>query len=406
MSKKEGKKFRRRRKRLHERGLHDDIRYRGPISYQGFMALGWLCIVMSVVVIVMKLGVKANPEKMSHLNQLGDALGYLPALSVPFMLIANFSRLLNNEEGYKAQIMRNGLATAGIFVGFNAFFYHYIIGVLTKISAEPGQVMPMVMDLVTMFTHYGFLCFNIFIDLFLCTLFMFFLNYRPQRVFRGKWIILFRLFAILPVAYEVGSILIKAACADGRVTLPVWSFPLLTVKPPVTFFVFVLMVLFLKSRELRYCRHGNTHEDYEAFLKTNRNSLHFSIYLTVMLIIAGIVDAIIMIYMMIKQAGSVEALEKLMETADEYYPLAVAVGFGKSIPLMFIAPLMLLYSYTRKPKLEKVTTLIPVAGIALIAIVVIQGGYQVLCVANLPRINYVEVKETLQEIVLLMMEMQ
>ena len=109
---------------------------------------------------------------------------------------------------------------------------------------------------------------------------------------------------------------------------------------------------------------------------------------------------------MIKQAGSVEALEKLMETADEYYPLAVAVGFGKSIPLMFIAPLMLLYSYTRKPKLEKVTTLIPVAGIALIAIVVIQGGYQVLCVANLPRINYVEVKETLQEIVLLMMEMQ
>ena len=190
-------------------------------------------------------------------------------------------------------------------------------------------------------------------------------------------------FLILPVAYEVGSILIKAACADGRVTLPVWSFPLLTVKPPVTFFVFVLMVFFLKFRELRYCRHGNTHEDYEEFLHTNRNSLHFSIFLAVMLVIAGIVDAVIMLYMMIKQAGSVEALEKLMEAADDYYPIAVAVGFGKSIPLMFIAPLMLLYSYTRKPKLEKVSTLIPVAGIALIAIVVIQGGYQVLSVANL-----------------------
>ena len=406
MSKKEGKKARRRFKRLHERGVHDDIRYRGPISFQGFMALGWLCIVMSVVVIVMKLGIKVNPQKMGGLEKIGDVLGYLPALSVPFMLIANFSRLLNNEEGYKAQIMRNGLATAGIFVGFNAFFYHYIVGALTKISAEPNQVMPMVMDLVTMFTHYGFLCFNLFIDLFLCTLFMFFLNYRPRRVFKGKWIILFRLFAILPVAYEVGSILIKAACADGRLTLPVWSFPLLTVKPPMTFFVFVLMAFFLKFRELRYCRHGNTHEDYEEFLHTNRNSLHFSIFLAVMLVIAGIVDAIIMIYMMIKQAGSVEALEKLMETADEYYPLAVAVGFGKSIPLMFIAPLMLLYSYTRKPKLEKVTTLIPVAGIALIAIVVIQGGYQVLCVANLPRINYAEIKQTLQEIVLMMMEMQ
>ena len=266
--------------------------------------------------------------------------------------------------------------------------------------------MPMVMDLVTMFTHYGFLCFNLFIDLFLCTLFMFFLNYRPRRVFGGKWIILFRLLAILPVGYEVGSILIKAACADGRVVLPVWSFPLLTVKPPMTFFVFVLMVFFLKFRELRYCRHGNTHEDYEAFLRTKRNSLHFSIFLAVMLVIAGIVDAIVMLYMMIKQAGSVEALEKLMETADDYYPIAVAVGFGKSIPLIFIAPLMLLYSYTRRPRFDKVTTLIPVVGIALIGIIIIQGGYQVLCVANLPRINYAEVKQTLQEVVIMLMEMQ
>ena len=406
MSKKEGKRIRRRHKRLHERGLHDDIRYRGPISYQGFMALGWLCIVMSVVIIMMKLGVKVNPQKMSGLQKTGEILGYLPALSVPFMLIANFSRLLNNEEGYKAQIMCNGLATAGIFVGFNAFFYHYIVGALTKITTEPNQVMPMVMDLVAMFTHYGFLCFNIFIDLFLCTLFMFFLNYRPRKVFRGNWIILFRLFAILPVGYEVGSILIKAACADGRVKLPVWSFPLLTVKPPMTFFVFVLMALFLKSRELRYCRHGNTHEDYQAFLRTNRNSLHFSIFLAVMLVIAGIADAIIMLYMMIRQAGSVEALEKLMEAADEYYPIAVAIGFGKSISLMFIAPLMLLYSYTRKPKIPKLTTLIPMVGIGLIAFVVIQGAYQLLCVADIPRINYLEIKETLREIVTELMAMQ
>ena len=406
MSKKHSKRSRRRFKQLHERGLYDDIWYRGPISYQGFMALGWLCIVMSVVIIMMKLGVKVNPQKMSGLQKTGEILGYLPALSVPFMLIANFSRLLNNEEGYKAQIMRNGLATAGIFVGFNAFFYHYIVGALTKITTEPNQVMPMVMDLVAMFTHYGFLCFNIFIDLFLCTLFMFFLNYRPRKVFRGNWIILFRLFAILPVGYEVGSILIKAACADGRVKLPVWSFPLLTVKPPMTFFVFVLMALFLKSRELRYCRHGNTHEDYQAFLRTNRNSLHFSIFLTVMLVIAGIADATIMIYMMIRQAGSVEAVEKLLETADEYYPIAVAIGFGKSISLMFIAPLMLLYSYTRKPKIPKLTTLIPMVGIGLIAFVVIQGAYQLLCVADIPRINYLEIKETLREIVTELMAMQ
>ena len=391
-----------RRAKFHEHGLHDDIRYRGPLSYQSFQVLGWLCIVTSVVVIAMKLGVKVNPEMQIRYGKVSQLLENLPMLSLPFLLIANFSCILNNKEGYRSQILRNGLATLGIFLGFNVFFYHYIVGSLTLVSQESEQVMPMIMDIVNLFTHYGFLSFNIFIDLFLCTLFMFFLNYRPRKVFTGKALILFRLFAVLPVAYEAASILLKAACANGQIVLPVWSFPLLTVKPPMTFAVLVLMVIFLKFRELRFCRHGNTHEDYQVFLQTNRNSLQFSVFLTVMLVIAGIADFIIMFVMIIRQAGSLEAVEKLLEAAENYHPIAIAIGFGKSIPLMFVAPVMLLYSYTRTPKIDKVSTLIPVAGIALIAIIVIQGVFQLLCVANLPRFNYEEVKGMLVELLMAM----
>jgi hypothetical protein len=226
---------------------------------------------------------------------------------------------------------------------------------------------------------------------------MFFLNYRPTKFFTGGKLYLFRAFAILPIAYEVASILLKVACAEMRIELPVWTFPLLTVKPPMTFFVFVLMALFIKYRELRYCRHGRTHEDYEAFLKTNRNSLHFSIFLTVMLALAAIADFAIMLLMMVKQAGSVEALDSILNNAQEFYPTAVAVGFGKSWPLLLVAPIMLLYSYTRKPKYEQYGMLIPVVAIVLIVFVVIQGGYQILKVANLPRINYLEIRQTIAE---------
>jgi len=381
-------------KKLHERGFHDDIRYRGPISYQGFQVLGWACIVIGVVVTMMSLGMKANAEIKTRLFKLADFLAYLPSMSLPFMLIANFSRILNNEEGYLNQMLRNLLATAGLFVGFNAFFYYYVVGALSQICLEPNMVMILIMDVMHIVTQYGFVSFNIFVDLLLCTMFMFFLNYRPKKYFQGKWIILFRLMGLLPVAYEVASIALKVECARGVIELPVWSFPLLTVKPPITFFVFVLMVLFLKFREIRYCRHGKTYEDYREFMQTNRNSLHFSIFMTVLLVVAAIVDLIIMISLMVIQAGSMEALEKMMELSD-YYPAAIAIGFGKSIPLMFVAPIMLLFSYTRKPKNENISTLIPVVAIGLIVLIVIQGSYQVLCVANIPRINYREIRETL-----------
>ena len=389
-------------KKLHEHGMHDDIKYRGPLSFQSFQMLGWFCIVMSVVVLLMKLSIKINPAMEVKFAKL-DLLGYIPSMSLPFMLIANFSRILNNEEGYKKQLLRNGLATLGIFVGFNAFFYHYIVGVVNFISADQSQVMPLLMGLVSMVTTYGFVSFNIFIDLFLCTLFMFFLFYRPQKVFTGKLLFLFRLFAILPVGYEFGSLMLKVACANGQVTIPIWAFPLLTVKPPMTFVVFMLMVIFLKLREVRFRRHGKTHEDYEEFLQTNRNSLHFSIFLTVMLIIASFADLIIMIVMMIQQAGSIEAFELL--DPNNFQPIAIAVGFGKSIPLIFISPIMLLYSYTRKPRFEKIGTLIPVVGIGLIAIIAIQGVYQLIAVAPLPRIDFKELEEMLKAIVMtLMME--
>ena len=396
----------RRRFKFHEHGAHNDIKYRGPISYFGFQVLGWLCIVMGVVIVMMKLSIKVNPDMNARFESIGNILSYLPPMSLPFLLIANFSKILNNEEGYKKQIMRNGLAMAGIFLLFNLFFYRYIVGSLKLLTVEPNQVMPMVTDMMYLATHYGFLAFNIFVDLFLCTMFMFFLNYRPTKFFTGGKLYLFRAFAILPIAYEIASLALKAACAEMKIELPVWTFPLLTVKPPMTFFVFVLMSLFIKFRELRYCRHGRTHEDYEAFLKTNRNSLHFSIFLTVILIIAGIADLIILLLMAVKQAGSVEALEKIIDTAQEFYPIADAIGFGRSWPLILVAPIMLLYSYTRKPKFPQFSILIPVVSIVLIVFVVIQGGFQILNVAKITRINYLEIRKNIMETVQLLMAME
>ena len=48
--------------------------------------------------------------------------------------------------------------------------------------------------------------------------------------------------------------------------------------------MFLILALHIKTRERRFCRHGRTHEEYLQFLKTNRNSLHFSIFLAVVMV--------------------------------------------------------------------------------------------------------------------------
>ncbi|MBP5552919.1 MAG: hypothetical protein J6X41_06015, partial [Spirochaetales bacterium] len=141
----------------------------------------------------------------------------------------------------------------------------------------------------------GFFAFNIFIDLFLCTSVMYFLNHQPKRVFVGKKRIIFRLFAILPIAYEALSIYLKWLSTGNEIRLPFIIYPLLTVKPPMTFVTFIILALFVKIREKRFCRNGRSLEEYQEFLNTRRNSLNFSVFASIVLVVMGLVDLYITI---------------------------------------------------------------------------------------------------------------
>ena len=48
------------RQRWHERTADKDIRYRGPLNYQHFQILGWLCIAATQLVLILGLANKMN----------------------------------------------------------------------------------------------------------------------------------------------------------------------------------------------------------------------------------------------------------------------------------------------------------------------------------------------------------
>ena len=449
-------KKRRRRVRIHEVTAANDIRYRGPLNYLHLQILGWMCIVATAAALLVSIGMRLDKNLAAQLGTLQKVLKTIGEFSLPFLLIANFARILDDSEGYKGQMLKNIGAAAGFAILFYIFFYRYLAGTVAALISEPEKAGQVLEIQVMAGTSNGFIAFNIFIDLLLCTLVMFFLNYRPRHLFLGKWVYLFRVFALLPIGYEVFCMYLKIQAARGIEPIPVWMYPLLPVKPAMTFVLFIFLALFVKTRELRFRRHGKTHEDYKAFLQTNRNSLNFSVFLAVMMVLIAAVDLAMTVLFSYAfgsehlqnqramkaalgletaqvetvqteapQDETIRATTAPAETAqataapaetaqadpggketaapagtttpaetapgdsaaapdesqlteeeinalDRGFKATTAIGFGGAVDMAFLAPFMLLFSYTRKPKNKKVGMMVPVAGIVLILVIMLE----------------------------------
>ena len=281
------------RVKIHEITAENDIRFRGPLTFQHFQILGWLCIVASQAALILRTGAKLDPAVAEMYQSMGPWLEAAADLSLPLLLIANFAQILDSSDGYRMQLIKNAGAALGVFLGSYLFFNRYIAGALAAVSTNPADAKSTLEDMVHLLLPNRFISFNLFIDLFLCSLVMLFLNYKPKHIFKGKLVLIFRFFTLLPIAYEVICMVLKVQSAKGLVWLPLWSFPLLPVKPPMTFVLFILLAAFVKIRELRFRRHGKTHEEYQEFLKTRKNSWNFSVFLAIMMVVVSLLDVLV-----------------------------------------------------------------------------------------------------------------
>ena len=272
------------RARFHEFSAENDIRYRGLLTYQHFQFLGWLCIAAVQAAFLMRVCGKADPAYAAENGWLQEMLESMGSMSLPLLLIANFAQILDDSNGYRKQLLKNVAASLLICGLSSLLFYRYLAGAMARIRLDPAAATPALEKFARTLSPTRFEAYNIFIDLLMCSLVMFFLNYRPKRVLRPWARLLFRLLALLPVAYEVGCMMLKVMSSRQLIDLPFWAFSLLPVKPPMTFVLFLILAVFIKTRELRFRRHGKTHEDYQAFLRTNRNAHNFSFFLAAMIL--------------------------------------------------------------------------------------------------------------------------
>lgn len=374
-----------------------DIRYRGPLSYRHMMILGWLCIFLSQVSLVLGLAGQFDSSIAESSTGIVTIGNYAGSLFMPFLLMANFSKILSSKQQFKSLLLTYGGLSVAMGLALPLVYEHYVKGV----AATAAQFAPEFEEQILLLFQEnvfkdGYLAYNLFIDLFLCTLFMFFLTYHFKRPVRRGWVIGFRTLAVLPVAYELACIVLKTLCKNGNITLPMYASCFLSTKPPMSFAAFIALALFIKRRERIFLKNGRTYEEYGHFLETNANSLHFSVHACITFIIAAVLDmAIFFIFALLMTAGDVlatgEMTEQVLENHEMLTNMAIrtatvaqAAGFGESLVLLFVAPFVLLFSYTRKHKDTKMDLFIPMIGIAAIVALYIEAVFRAVC--ELPNI--------------------
>ncbi len=382
------KKVRRRgrkRRKMHEVSVDNDIKYRGPLSYRHLKIFAWLALAFSHAALIMATASRMDAGLAEQFSTFVAVFNFIGGFALPLFLLANFSIILSAKTGYKRLFLMYGLLTAIIIVLYFLVCEHYATGVLSMLTGDReiahGAIANILIPNILTGKHIGF---NLFMDLFLCVLVTYFLNYEPRRLFKGKKLIVFRLLALIPIVYEAASIGLKTYASFFNVALPYYIYPFLTTKPPITFVVFVFLALFIKLRERRFLKRGKTREEYRAFLKTNVNSLHFSIYTSIIFLVAALIDFILLVVL----SGLVLVVKDYPEITGEVVLAAIAevasLGVGSGTELILIIPIIMLFSYNRGYKPSSIDTIIPIVGIALIVFVYLEGVFQI--IFNLPEI--------------------
>ena len=374
-------KRRRRKKRIkfYERSLDQDIKYRGFLSYRVLRIMAWVALCCAQAAIFVGLGVQFDAKFAVKFSGLLNVLQAAGTLMTPLFMIATFATILNGKKDIRRILLLYGVFSIAVLLLFFLLHDHVMVGLYKKwMSLDRKAALAKVDELLRTLPSDRFISFNIFIDLFLCTLFTFFLVYQPKlKIFQGKMVIMFRLLALLPAMYEVFSVVLKVGAYTQILTLSPYIYPFLTTKPPVSFLIFVAMAFFIKLRERVYTRKGRTKEEYNAFLDTNLNSLHFSIYTSIVIVIAVVLDFILMFVVGFATLGRFPA-----ETVEESLMLAINsarhVGLGETTPMLVLVPVVMLFSYTRSHKNGTFDLILPWFGIIGVVLVWIEGLYQVL----------------------------
>ena len=342
-----------------------DIRYRGILSYRYLRLFAWIALALSQMVLLHGYTENAFPLLFKN-SFLESIVTIISDVSMPLFLLATFAYVLNRNTSYQSMMLFYLLAYLGVG-GFECFIIHrYVLNILTVLGSEEEAMAKIVGLLVGQKVQ-----FNVFSDIFMLIVFNFFLNYRPKNWFQGKKLRLFRAMCLLPLILALGIYIVRVLSVYRTIRLSIYAYPFLTTKSPFVYVIFVIISLWIKNREKIFEKFGATEKEFNAFLRTNRNSLSFSTTVSALFLVFSFIDFIALII-------ATAVIESKGFPAEKTLDMAMSLGIGQCVGLFLAIPVVMLFSYTRKEKYPQLDTMLPFIGIAMILLVYIEGAYDII----------------------------
>lgn len=352
-------------------GYHsgNDIKYQGPIGIFGMRVISWLFFVCANISVAINLWNQIFNIKPPSVEQNFFAL--LGGMALPCFILTAFFHIMKNSHRCKFLLVYHGILS----VLFSAFFYviilHYCASLYSAFDQTSYRSLFSAGNRFLQWFHgttgtiYSF---NIFIDLFLYTLLVFFWLNEPPEFFQNKKR-LFRFLALLPILYELAFCILRVLQTMGLYRIPFILYIWMPTKAPLVFLAFLRILFMLIRQKKRFFKQGGNPKEYQSFLSTRKNSLLFSQIVAKNFALFGFLDFVLfLIFSILREQLESETCQFLME----------GLRLGKSLDLLLFSPFVLLFSYNRENKLASSEKLIPVGGAVMVIMVYIEFGYRLL----------------------------
>lgn len=184
---------------------------------------------------------------------------------------------------------------------------------------------------------------NTFIDVFICTLFAFFVLYQPKFKHQ-KSIKIFRTMTILPVIYIVASFILIGFNKMGYISYGIEFGALLIHRSYVCLLFFIFIILYIK-----YKRKTMSNEDddkYLGYVNTNRGLMYFNIVIVSVLLVLSTFDFLL-----------------------SFIPNSEYFNVGSSYYIIVGIPFLLLFNSQRK-KHNKITNVLIASYMTIIGLII------------------------------------
>ena len=171
----------------------EDIKYRAPLSYRHLRIIGWICMALGQLALLCSICITIS--NWSPVGVFGyQAISIISSLSTPLFVFASFGLILSKQKRYSSFLITYGLAFLAVGLGFIFFYYRYVDGLFVQIGISKTEFAEITKNFIG-----NKININVFVDLFTFALFHFFINYSPKKYFKGRKIIIFRLFSLIPI---------------------------------------------------------------------------------------------------------------------------------------------------------------------------------------------------------------